>query len=754
MTRSPSRIFAATLFCSAALLFCVQPMVGRLLLPVLGGSPQVWSTCLVFFQAALLAGYGLAHLLATRVPPRRQPALALVCAVLPIASLPIALPVAAAAPSTSGTGPIFWTLTVLLTAVGPAFVALAVNGPLLQRWYAWSGADDAHDPYFLYAASNAGSFVGLLGYPLLIEPNLGTAAQAHWWTVGYGALIALLVASAWAAFGRKNAQNMAHEPVSAGTDGEPSAAPVTFATQLGWIALAAVPSSLLLGVTTFLTTDLAAIPLLWVVPLALYLATWIATFASRPWIAPRIVASALPILVVGWLLLYLTEATEPAWALVSFHLLTFVAAALLCHGRLAEQRPDPQHLTRFFLATSVGGVLGGAFNALLAPAIFADLWEYPVAIVAACLCLPRVSMPRAWDLVGPVSVAAATVALIYAGEALGVPAGPARTVMAFGIPVLSAWLLVDRPTRFALAVVALLAVAPLSPSPTGALVASQRSFFGVQRVTTDATGRFHQVVHGHTLHGRQWRDGPRQCEPLAYYHPTGPLGDVVHGWPHHFDNVAMIGVGAGSMLSYRTAASRWLVVDIDPATWTLATDHFSFLRGCPEQLGAAAHEGTELVVADGRRAIADLPKARLFRAIVVDVFSSDAIPVHMLTREAFDVYAAHLASDGILVFHASNRYLDVVSVLAAVAKDRGMSALWRDDRSSHRAPGSEPSRWLVAAVKPSTLAPFAADQRFASDQRWIAPHAHDRVWTDDFNDLPRLFAMGVLRASGFGPASE
>lgn len=544
--------------------------------------------------------------------------------------------------------------------------------------------------------------------------------------------------------------------VAAG-DGSPkgvasAAAAPTPRRQLQWVVFAAVPSSLLLGVTNFLTTDLAAIPLLWVGPLALYLLTWIATFARRPWWSLATSARVLPILVVAWLLLYLTEATQPAAVLVGFHLLTFGAAAMVCHGRLAADRPPPVHLTRFFLLTSLGGVLGGSFNALLAPLILPDLWEYPIAIVAACLALPSATVStdagkgrdikKLHDIGWAAAVALGAVALIGLTSALGLPAGPLRTGVSLGLPVLAAWLLVDRPLRFALAVAALLCIAPMSPSPSGAVVRKERSFFGVQRVTADPSGRFVQVVHGHTLHGRQWREGRRRCEPLAYYHRQGPLGDIWAEKGSSATAIGMIGVGAGSMFDYRRPGTRWWAVDIDPATWSLARDQFTFLRDCPTDLAADDRAATELVAADGRRAIETLPDDRRFDLLVVDVFSSDAIPVHMLTREAFRSYLRHLAPRGWLVFHASNRYLDIVSVLAAVADAEGLATIARDDRADHRAPGAEPSRWVVVARESGLLAPL----RDRND--WRRPGPAERAGDDDFNDLPRLFAASLLASAG------
>ncbi|MCB9739851.1 MAG: hypothetical protein H6747_11325 [Deltaproteobacteria bacterium] len=742
------RAFATTLALSAALSFSVQPMAGRALLPTLGGSPAVWSTCLVFFQAALLAGYGWAHLLATRVTPRRGLLLHGVLLAAAIAWTGLGGD-PAEANAAAVQSPIAWTLRALGTDWGPAFLALAATGPLVQHWYSRTGHNDAADPYFLYAASNVGSFLGLLGYPFVIEPLLGLQAQQLAWLGGLGIAVPAILGTGWYALRRGGSDGAATGDAAGPGDAASRPAAPTATRQLRWLLLALVPSSLLLGVTAFLTTDLAAAPMLWVVPLGLYLLTWIGAFARRPWLSPEATARALPIAVVAWLLLHLMEATEPAWALGLFHLGTFGLAALACHGRLAADRPAPAYLTRFYLLTSTGGVFGGALNALVAPAVLPDLWEYPAALVAALLLLPGVRRPQWTDLGAALGVGAAVLLLGAGADALGLPPGPVRTIAVFGLPVLAAYLLGRERVRFGLAVAALLLAAPLQPGVHGAVLHRDRSFFGVQRVTQSPDGRFHEVVHGHTLHGRQHLDPAQRCTPLAYYHPSGPLGDVVAAARGGAEGaqrplrVAMVGLGAGAMLSYRQAGDRWRVVEIDAATFDISRRHFGFWS-CPDAAGAAVP--TEAVVADGRLDLAGAAGGpggggERFDLIALDVFSSDAVPVHLLTREAFAGYATRLQPGGVLAVHASNRYVDVVAIAAAAAGAAGLVAVARDDRRvGAEVPGVEPSRWIAIARRSEDL------DALRGRRGWTTPTAADRAWTDDYNDLP----LRVLTAIGGG----
>ena len=745
--RLPTLWFALTLLCSASLLFVVQPLVGRLLLPLLGGAPAVWNTCMVFFQAALLAGYLWAHLLATRLPTAGQIAAHLLLLLAGLLWLPLTLPAGAAFDVPAEADPTGWLLLTLLATVGLPFFALSASAPLLQRWFALGDHAGARDPYFLYAASNLGSVVALLAYPLLIERHLGGLAQGRAWGWAYGAALLPLVLGcavlAWR-WGRPAAAealaatqaNAADSVTDSVTDSAPASVP--WRRRLAWIALSFVPSSLLLGVTTALATDIASVPLLWVVPLTLYLLTWILAFAGRPLLPITVVARVFAIALVAWLLVTLGEATEPAWALIGLHLLTFFFAAWMCHGRLADDRPPPEGLTGFYLCLSLGGVLGGLFNAMAAPLLFDDLSEYPLAMVAAAVAMPALvagrSLRPSWTDLGVASLigAACAGAIVW----LPLPPGPAHTSLVFGVPALLAYACIRRPQRFALGVVAILLAATLHPGVQGEPVHRARSFFAVHRVTSDAAGQMHRIVHGNTLHGRQWLDAKRRCEPLAYYHRTGPVGDLVGALAstERLMQAGVVGLGAGAMASYVGQRQRWTFYEIDPAVTAIASNPklFTYLSHC-------VAGQVELVLGDARMQLREAT-AGGFDLLAVDAFASDAIPVHLLTREAFAVYLAKLAPGGLLAFHISNRYLDLVPQLAAQARAAGLVWRLRDDRrATGQLPGVEPSRWLVMAREEAYLGPLLADGR------WQAPDtAEVAAWTDDFNNLPGLLLTALL----------
>lgn len=732
--------FALTVLCSAALLFVVQPLVGRLLLPLLGGAPAVWNTCMVFFQAALLGGYLWAHILATRLPTWAQIAAHLALLAAGLLWLPLALPEGAVTTVPTGSDPSAWLLSTLLSTVGLPFFALSASAPLLQRWFALGDHAGARDPYFLYAASNLGSVVALLAYPLVIERHLGVAGQGQTWGWVYAlALLPLVLGCAVLAW------RWGRGPVAHAAGASLLAGEVTWSRRLRWIGLSLVPSSLLLGVTTALATDIASLPLLWVVPLTLYLFTWILAFAGRPLLATTTIARAFTIAVVAWLMLYLGEATEPAGALIALHLLTFFLAAWMCHARLADDRPPTASLTGFYLCLSLGGVLGGLFNALLSPLLFNDLTEYPLAMVAAALAMPalvagRSLRPSRRDLAVAASVGAACA---LANLTLPLQPGPLHMVLVIGLPALVVYAGVQRPQRFALGIGAILLAAQLHPGVHGAPIYRARSFYAAHRVTQGLAGKMHRIVHGNTLHGRQWVDPQRRCEPLAYYHRTGPVGDVVGALTStdRLMQVGVVGLGAGAMASYAGPRQRWTFFEIDPVVAAIATNPklFSYLSHC-------AVGRVEVVLGDARLRLREAPAAG-YDLLAVDAFSSDSIPVHLLTREAFDIYLTRLAPAGLLTFHVSNRYLDLVPQLAAQAAAAGLIWRLRDDRrTTAQLPGVEPSRWLVMARQEAFLGPLLFDKRWQHAEVEAA-----LAWTDDFNDLPGMLLSALSPFGGARP---
>ncbi len=752
-------LFATTLFLSAALLFLVQPLVGKLLLPLLGGTPAVWNTCLVFFQGLLLAGYYYAHAATDRLGVRRQARWHLALLLLAPAALAAGwllagspVPVLGRLVPVDEEFPVLPVLALLTVAVGAPVLVLATTGPLLQRWRAAAGTD----PYVLYAASNAGSLVGLLAYPLAVEPTLSLTTQQHLWAAGVVVYVVLVAWCAALTAGRD-------DPVQpSGVEGEmppnPWAqpdAPLPARRVLRWLALAALSSALLNAVTAHLTTDLAPMPLLWVVPLALYLISFILVFARWPERLHRLVGRVAPMLLLFLIVVLVTDAREPLALVLGLHLGVFFVLTLLCHGELARDRPPATQLTAFYLYLSLGGVLGGLCSALVAPVVFhrVGLVEYPLALVLAALVRPPPSeqtlsdRPRLGDVAAPLILGLATVALVVGvPRLLGPPPAPSspdavvdrllRGGLMFGVPAVLAFTLVRRPARYALALAALLLASALDPGPHGRALYTERNFFGTLRVTRSADGQFYRLVHGTTQHGQQRIDDTADPpKPLMYYHPTGPAGRVLDRLPAgRRRRVGAVGLGCGAMASYARPGEEWVFWEIDPAVVRVARDtgYFTYLGRCKGDL--------RIVLGDARRQLEREPGGR-FDLLILDAFSSDAIPVHLLTREALALYLDKLAPNGLLLFHVSNRYLDLPPLLARLAEahDPPLAARVDDDSptSAQEADGKMRSVWVL-------LARSADDLREAcKDIHWQPiPMRPGPVWTDTFSNL-----LGVWKSA-------
>jgi hypothetical protein len=714
-------LFSATLFVSSSLLFTVQPMVGKMLLPLLGGTPAVWNTCMLFFQAALLAGYAYAHGSCRWLGVRRQAAMQVVVVLLPLLALPIA--VAAGGGPPEDRTPIPWLLWQLTVAVGAPFAVVSTTAPLLQRWFAGTGHTQARDPYFLYAASNTGSLLALLAYPVVLEPALRLTQQTWAWVAVY-ALFVLLVSSC--AVVVRRARPAAIEGESSSQAVTDTAAAPTLAWRLWWVFLASVPSSLMLGVTTYITTDVAAVPLLWVLPLALYLLSFVVVFARRPVVSPQTVGRWLPFLLLP--LTFVMMLNWPHWraAQIMFHLAAFLVAALTCHGRLAASRPPARYLTEYYFWMSVGGVLGGIFNVLAAPLIFPAVFEYPLAMALACFAVPglvpsRADRPRAWlDFLLPLAggvLWAAWIAVERIRPMLGI-------FLLLAVPTTACLLLRKRPVRLALGVLIVVAgQAYLAYFRPGTLCL-ERNFFGVKRVACSPGSEFRVLVHGGTIHGRQFTDPARSREPLTYYHRTGPAGDLFRALNDRRPqaNVAVIGLGAGSVACYAQPEQHFTFYELDPAVARIAEDprYFTFLRQC-----AAPYD---IVLGDGRLTLARSPEGR-YDLILLDAFSSDAIPTHLLTREALQLYLRKLAPGGWIAFHYTNAALEIGPVLANLAAEAGLTCLYRDDRTS--GDGKTPAKYAALARNPADLADLAA----APGWQPLAPQPGAAVWTDQYSNL-------------------
>jgi hypothetical protein len=707
-------------FSSAALVFLAEPMIAQMLLPRLGGSPAVWNTSLAFFQIALLAGYGYAHLLQRIGAVRRQMALHLVVLVLAVLALP--LRVSGVLGQSSSGHPILWLLGVLALSIGAPFAALSATAPLLQAWFARSGDDD-RNPYVLYAASNLGSLLALLAYPFVVQPLLGLRIQALGWSLGYLAFAALLAALTF--------RNRRTEPrVQPSQDGSPAqpgrgSALDRWRERGQWLLLAAAPSSLLLGVTAHITTDVASAPFLWVPPLALYLLAFVVAFQDRPALPPGLVLTLQAI--AAPVCLAVAPIQTRLWLpLLGVHLVSFFLTALMCIQALAARRPPPARLTEFYLWMALGGVLGGAFNAFLAPVIFDDVWEYPLV-----LCLAGLARPwgkgafgwRGWALV----FAGLVCALV-----LATPEQMALTVQLalFAGAIASAFALRNRAPAFA-ALLALLSIGAQVAEARYRAIESWRSFFGVIHVGVYASpqlGPVRFMVHGSTLHGAQAADPSLRCTPLTYYAPAAPIGQVFRFYQSRLPSVSfgVAGMGTATASAYVRASDRMRIFEIDPLVLRIAGDpsEFSYWKGC-------AKGQVQVTLGDARLSLAGVPDGA-FDVLLVDAFSSDSVPTHLMTVEAMRTYLRVIRPGGVVVMHLSNRNLELSRPAAAVARAAGGAALLQEYRPREGTPTMSDASSIVLIVgrTPQALEPFRRDPR------WEVPDPKGtRPWTDDYSNV-------------------
>ena len=762
-------LYALTLFTGATLLFVMQPMVGKMILPLLGGTPAVWSTCMVFFQAALLGGYAYAHALTSRLRPSRQVLVHVVALALPFAVLPLAVNPRLLRGGEAN--PILDVLTLLSLSVGLPFLVVSATAPLLQKWFTHTGHPGARDPYFLYAASNLGSMLALLGYPTLVEPRLhlqGSSwlSQTALWSVGYG-LLAVLTALCALALWLKPAA----EPAPA-ADAEAAPAPIEqrprWARRLYWIVLAFVPSSLLLGVTTYITTDLAAVPLLWVLPLAIYLLTFILAFGRWPRLLHHlVVALALPLTLLV-IFLMVSALPERIWVVVLWHFGLLFVLALACHGALALDRPGPRHLTEFYLLISVGGVLGGLFNALVAPLVFSSLIEYPLMMVLACVLLAATQSTGlglgrgARRALLAVAAAAALALVLYSESAtlrvdfaflervLDLSADrvsdwldPAERLvnklLIYGPPLAVAWFLRRRPLHLGLALASVLLISGFVDARNGDQIRQSRSFFGVLRISRDRDPKgYTELRHGTTLHGRQSLEPSRRTEPLSYYQRKGPIGQLFAELDRRAGSVhmAVVGLGTGTLAAYARPGDRVTFYEIDRLVRDIAFDpaYFTYVTDARDRAVTLRLElGDARIRMEAVRR--DRPEER-YDVILVDAFSSDAIPVHLLTREALRLYFDLLGPRGILALHISNRYLRLEPVVAALAEE-GRYARMLQDGGTDDIRGAVEASWAILARRTEDFGELASDSRWMQTRLDVEPAVS--AWTDDFHNLLSIF---------------
>ena len=729
MPTSPARllrVFAAAIFLSAALLFAVQPMFTKMVLPRLGGTPSVWSVAMVFFQAVLLAGYAYAHALTRYFPGKRSMVIHLVVMALAVVFLPLSIATWFGNPPSDATAAL-WLLGLFAASIGVPFFALSANGPLLQAWFARTDHPSAANPYFLYAASNVGSFLALISYPFVVEPFTTLGIQRWIWAALFVVLIGLI---AWCGVLMLRTMRT-NEAVS-----EDVQTPAPSAMQAArWVFLAAVPSALLISVTAHISTDIAAAPFMWVIPLALYLVTFVIVFQTRPILPHDWVVAAQPLFIVALVGVIVFDIRSHLFWILALNVAAVFVITLVCHGELARTKPDARHLTAFYMWMSLGGVVGGIFAGLIAPNVFSWVLEYPVLIVLAILCRPGLLMPvdtktrLLW--IGAIAV----VALVaFPGLAERYVTDEKTFNWTVGAMLVIAGLVSREPLPFA-AVVAVVFIIGQVYRPDSDVRETMRSFFGVHKITETSDGQFRVFLHGTTIHGAErLRDdngeaitGPPPM--ITYYHPGSPMGETVKATRERVAGpikVAVVGLGTGTFACFKRPEDSFTFYEIDATVVKMARDpkYFRYITECapavPIRLG------------DARLTLAETNDK--YDLIVLDAFSSDAIPIHLMTREAMAIYLQRLAPNGIVLMHISNRHMELASVVAGIAHANGLVS-----RMNNRAAreGEEDSKYLFTSTAVISARDDADFATLTQDADWsvIEPPAGQRIWTDDYSNV-------------------
>ena len=665
-------LFALTIFASAFALFLVQPIIAKQILPWFGGSAAVWTTCLVFFQSTLLAGYAYADLSIRKFSPRMQVKVHVVLLGLSLALLPI-VPDAFWKP-VGDENPIWLILGLLTATIGLPYFLLSTTSPLLQAWFAQRFP--GRDPYRLFALSNVASLLALLGYPFLLEPWVATRMQAWGWSVGYALFVVLAIIAAISSLKAAPAIPVA---TSAVTDVDE--APPTFARQVLWCALAGTGSVLLLAITNHITQNIAAVPLLWIVPLTLYLLTFILCFDGRGWykrdIILAMVSAALG--VMAWTLADAGLAHELQIQVGVFCVGLFLAC-MFCHGELVRLKPAPSYLTRFYLMVSLGGALGSVVVGILAPMLLPADFELGGALVfCALLLLWQVRRePAVYGVLGLVAL------LVTIG--------------------CSIWAV----TEF-----------------YRSTIVVSRNFYGVLRVQEvgfSDEDRRRQLIHGNIMHGKQYLQRDLITQPTSYYTQKSGIGRLIESLHPRKDpiKVGVIGLGAGTLAAYGSKGDVYRFYDINPGVIEIANRDFTYLGSSDATI--------ELPLGDARLKL-DREPSQQFDVLAIDAFSSDAIPVHLITKEAVEIYLKHMRPDGVIAFHVTNRFLDLVPVVEGIAHELGLHAQWITDAGAD--PLANSSSWVLIAREQKRL----EQPRLTEAEMAIKPRRDWRVWTDDFNNL-------------------
>lgn len=724
-------LFAGTLFVSASLMFVLQPLFGKILLPLLGGSPAVWNTCMVFYQSILFLGYLYAHALSTRYQNRPQILIHLAVILISLLALPVALPDNTIPPTDSN--PTLWLCWTLFLAIGLPFFVLSTTAPLIQKWFSNIGHESSDDPYFLYAASNTGSLLALLSYPFLLEPTIGLANQQSYWSIGY-VLLCVLIAICALSLWKRQQQPDNNPEINA-----PVADDLTWTTKLHWLALAFVPSSLLLGLTNFISTDIASVPLLWIIPLTVYLLSFIIVFSQwndtlHPWMVKLQPFVLIPFIAYA----FVNPADLPYWVYLILHVLAFFFAIMVCHGELAKGRPPTQHLTSFYLIMSFAGMLGGMFNTFVAPFVFDGIYEYPLMIVAALLLRPWLVATRLqWQFIVP-AVLLSIGLILYASvnDLLQYFDNIALSLIALSVLV---YFLRKQTLSYALTIGVIMFLALSLHGLSSHTLYQERSFFGVmavrESVLTDEKNQpeiYHELFHGTTKHGAQRLPESLAKIPLTYYSQPGPMGQLFKT----FDaasanwNIGVVGLGAGALACYAKPNQHWTLYEIDPLVIDIAknTDYFTYLSRC---LPNAA-----MRVGDARLALEKEPDQH-FDLLMMDAFSSDAVPTHLITKEALELYFKKLKPNGILAFHITNRHLALKKVLSIHAEQAHFAALIQEFKAPENMPLVVDTDWVVIARQPETLTPLTLS--LLGTWQTMPLYFDMHPWTDDYTNIVKIW---------------
>lgn len=721
-------LFAGTLFISATLMFVLQPMFGKTLLPFLGGTPAVWNTCMVFYQTLLFLAYLYAHYLSSRLKQQRQVQIHGLVIAISLIVLPLTLPENNMPPTDSD--PTLWLMGTLLVAIGLPFFIVSTTSPLLQKWFAQTGHHTSDDPYYLYAASNAGSVIALLSYLFLIEPNIGLVEQRMFWSMGYVLLCIFILGCGITLWFRQKKQ-VERKRI------KKIAEVLAWKTKLHWLALAFVPSSLLLALTNFISTDIASVPLLWIFPLVLYLLSFILVFSK--W-ADKIHLVTVEFQAIALLpfiaFAFVDPAALPFWLSLILHLGFFLLTVTVCHGELAKNRPQTQHLTTYYLVISFSGMLGGMFNTFVAPFIFNAVYEYPIMIVVALLLRPRFNTQKiGLQILFPAL-------LFFLGLGIYIFTDDWSETLMYAIAnsliMLAGVTYSFRSKPIALsshtAVILFFALGIQQIMST--ILYQERSFFGVLSVKESVLineknrpEKYHELVHGTTNHGSQRLAKQLQTTPLTYYSRSGPIGQLFAVFDRQNDHwkIGSVGLGTGALSCYAKPQQHWTLYEIDPLVIEVAKNlnYFTHLKQC-------SNKNSKIAVGDARLSLAS-EKDNTFDLLIMDAFNSDAIPTHLLTREAMALYFAKLKTHGILALHITNRHLEIKKVISDHANYLKLSALIQQYKPQKQTLLVSSSEWVVMAKQAETLE--ALHQSRLGNWQKLPLYFDIKPWTDDFTNI-------------------